>query len=583
MRARIQELLADAVAALIRRGILPEDAEQHTQLERVRNPRHGDFAANIALMMAKNTGRQPRELAEELVRALPASELLAKVEIAGPGFINFFIAPAAYRKVLTEIVQAGKKYGHSDRGRGQKILVEFVSANPTGPLHVGHGRGAAYGDSVARILRASGYRVRREYYVNDAGRQMHILALSVWLRYLELRRERVAFPANGYQGDYVKHIAEKLSCEYGDAFKFSVRTEFSARNFFHKLPRDKESRLDELIVRCQKSLGADSYEKVFAAGLAAMQAEIKRDLQAFGVRFNRWFSERSLVRRDIKRALAALKKGGYIYEEDGAEWFKSTAFGDEKDRAVARADGSHTYFAADIAYHFNKGQRGFDKLLNVFGADHHGYARRISGAFQALGFDAEKLQVRLVQFASLYRDGKKISMSTRGGEFVTLRELCEEVGTDAARFFYAARKNDQHMDFDLALAKKQSADNPVFYIQYAHARICSIFRKLKKKKLAVAAAAPNYELLTAPAEHALMKTLSQFPEVVAHAARDYEPHLLAYYLRELANEFHSYYNAHPFLSSEPKLRAARLGLLQCVKQVIANGLALLGVRAPAKM
>ena len=584
MKPHLKHLLAQAVDELCRQGVLEQGAdalaeEKPIHIERTRNSGHGDFASNLAMVLAKQVGGNPRALAGKLVAALPASALLEKTEIAGAGFINFFLSAGACRAVINDIHQAGKQYGFGTIGAGRTVLVEFVSANPTGPLHVGHGRGAAYGDAVVRLLCAAGYEAHGEYYVNDAGRQMDILAVSVWLRYLELcgRANQVEFPANAYRGDYVGELATDLHRKHGDA----LVTDAS----FANLPEDPEARIDALIERCKSSLGKTAYHILFDHGCDTLVEQIRADLLQFGVRFDRWFSERSLLEGgDIKRAIATLEKNGHIYEKDRATWFRAQDFGDEKDRAVLRGDGSHTYFASDIAYHFNKAERGFDVLLNVFGADHHGYAGRVKASFEALGFARERLQVRLVQFAVLYRGGKKIPMSTRAGEFVTLRELREEVGVDAARFFYVSRKNDQHMDFDLDLAKAQSADNPVYYIQYAHARICSVFRQLPEKNIpSRREVAPDYELLVEPGEFELMKTLLRFPEVVEQAAVGYEPHLLAYYLRDLANDFHAYYNAHPFLSSEANLRLARLGLIDATRQVIANGLDLLGVGAPQKM
>ena len=584
MKQHLKHLLTQAVGELCRQGTLGEGAEERVHIERPRNPRQGDFASNLAMVLAKQAGVEPRALAGELIAALPASELLEKTEIAGPGFINFFLSRAAFRAVIGEVREAGEKYGcgtGDGPGTGRKALVEFVSANPTGPLHVGHGRGAAYGDAVARLLSAAGFEVRREYYVNDAGRQMDILALSVWLRYLALCGEEFEFPSNGYRGDYVRDLAAGLHREHGDALRAG------AAGLIADLPEDAEARIDALIDRCKTALGQAAYRTVFDHGCATLVAHIRADLLEFGVRFDNWFSERALLEGgDIARALATLADHGHTYKKDGATWFKATEFGDGKDRAVLRANGTHTYFASDIAYHFNKGERGFDLILNVFGADHHGYAGRIKASFEALGFARERLQVRLVQFAALYRGGQKVQMSTRAGEFVTLRELREEVGVDAARFFYVSRKNDQHLDFDLDLAKAQSADNPVYYIQYAHARICSVFRQLPEKNIPapdVDGAAPDYDLLVEPGEFELMRTLSRFPEVVEAAAVGFEPHLLAYYLRDLANDFHAYYNAHPFLSSEAGVRGARLGLIDATRQVIANGLALLGVGAPAQM
>lgn len=584
MKQHLKQLLAQAAGELCRQGVLAPGADAHVHIERTRNPRHGDFASNLAMVLAKQAGVEPRALAGKLNAALPASALVEKTEIAGPGFLNFFISDAACRAVIDDIRRAGKSYGCGNFGGGRKILVEFVSANPTGPLHVGHGRGAAFGDAVARVLCAAGYQAQREYYVNDAGRQVDILALSVWLRYLALCGEAAAgraanFPSNAYQGGYIRDLAAGLHRRHGEAFRHD------AGALFARLPEDPEARIDALIGRCKSQLGARAYRTVFDHGCGALVEDIRRDLLEFGVRFDHWFSERSLLESgDIERAVETLAQNGHIYEKDGVRWFKATDFGDEKDRAVVRANGSHTYFASDIAYHFNKAGRGFDQILDVLGADHHGYANRIKASFEALGFERDSLQVLLVQFTVLYRGGKKVSMSTRGGDFVTLRALREEVGNDAARFFYVSRKNDQHMDFDLDLAKAQSSDNPVYYIQYAHARICSVFRQLSEKKLPAAdEATPDYELLVEPGEFDLMRALSRFPEVVEQAASEFQPHLIAYYLRALANDFHAYYNAHPFLSSEAGLRHARLGLIDATRQALANGLELLGVGAPSVM
>jgi len=574
--------LRRAADALRAGGVLPAavvDAAA-AQVQRARDAKHGDFASNLALVLAKAAGAAPRELAARLVAALPASDVVEKVEIAGPGFINFHIKPAAWLRVIQDIRAAGEAYGHGDLGRGRTALVEFVSANPTGPLHVGHGRGAAFGDAVARLLAAVGYAASREYYINDGGRQMDILALSVWLRYLEAGAagdgDAVArnFPANAYRGGYVRDLAAELRERRGDAFTVTID------DLFADLPADVEQRIDALVAKCKVALG-DGYRILFDHACEAQVSQIRADLKLFGVEFDAWFSERALLDGGaIDRAIDALTERGHIYKKDGAMWFRATDFGDEKDRAVRRADASHTYFAADIAYHFNKAARGFDLLLDVFGADHHGYAGRVAAAFEAFGFDRARLQFRLVQFATLWRGGVKAPMSTRGGEFVTLRQLIDEVGADAARFFYVSRKNDQHMDFDLDLARAQSADNPVYYIQYAHARICSVLRRDAGDGESDTA---QLQCLTEADEFELLQTLARFPEVVERAAVAFEPHLVAYYLRDLARDFHAYYNAHPFLAAPPAVRAARLQLIDAARQVIANGLSLLGVSAPVKM
>jgi arginyl-tRNA synthetase len=569
-------------------GILPPGTTPTITLDRTRQKDHGDFATNIALILAKAAKLKPRELAEKIVAALPASPEVAKVEIAGPGFINFFLTPAAYQAVVPEILRAGETYGRSDIGAGQNIMVEFVSANPNGPLHVGHGRGAAYGDSLARLLKAAGYSVHTEYYINDAGRQMDILAVSVWLRYLELCGEPVVFPVNGYRGDYVRDIARDLRAQAGEALRQPAKQVFSALPLDEGQGEggDKEVHIDALIERARALLGDDGYARVHAAGLDAMLANIREDLREFGVQYDEWFSEKSLMTSGaVEHAMAVLKERGHLYEKEGALWFRSSAFGDEKDRVVVRENGVTTYFASDIAYHLNKVERGFSHCIDIWGADHHGYVPRVRAALTAMGKEADWLTVLLVQFAILFRGGQKVQMSTRSGSFVTLRELREEVGNDAARFFYVLRKSEQHMDFDLDLAKSQSNDNPVFYIQYAHARICSVFRQLKEKGLSYGGdpKAAQLDLLRESHEENLLNRLARYPEVVEEAARSYEPHQVAYYLRDLATDLHAYYNAHQFLLEEPALREARLTLIDATRQVLGNGLRLLGVSAPESM
>ena len=579
MKQRIASLVARSVEALRGTVSLPDGAEDRIQVDRTRDPAHGDYASNIALVLAKAAGMKPRDLAQRVVEGLPDCTLVEKVDIAGPGFINFTVTRDAWLDLIGQVRSLGGHYGHSEAGAGGRVMVEFVSANPTGPLHVGHGRGAAYGDSLVRVLRAAGYDARSEYYINDAGRQMDILALSVWLRYLELQGEETRFPTGGYRGDYVRDIARSLAGENGDGL---VRP---AASLFDDLPEEADPAMDTLVARCRSLLGDAGFRTVFDHACGVMVADIREDLAEFGVAFDCWFSERSLVTGGaMEKAIRVLEANGHVYEKDGAKWFRATDFGDEKDRVVVRANGAHTYFATDLAYHFDKGERGFDRILDIFGADHHGYVDRIRASFEALGHPREKLDILLVQFAVLYRGGEKVSMSTREGEFVTLRELRGEVGNDAARFFYALRRPEQHMDFDLDLAKSQSADNPVYYIQYAHARICSVFRQLRERGMeTLETAAPNYGLLGESRELELLRTLSRYPEVVASAAASLEPHQVAYYLRDLATDFHTYYNAHPFLGSENDLRLARLGLIDATRQVIANGLDLLGVSAPESM
>ena len=586
MKHHLQQLLTTALTNLRAAGTLECDLPGSIVIERARDKNHGDFASNVALLLAKAARRKPRELAEQVAAALPASAQVAKVEIAGPGFINFFMSADAFAAVVGEVLEAGEAFGRSSVGNGQRVQVEFVSANPTGPLHVGHGRGAAYGATVADLLAAAGFQVHREYYVNDAGRQMDILCTSVWLRYLDLCGEAIAFPANGYKGDYVWDIAATLHRENGDAYRHGAAAVFEEIPADEPDGGDKEVHIDALIARAKTLLGADAYRQVFDTGLNTILGDIRQDLEEFGVAYEEWYSERTLVDSGkVDEAIARLQAAGHVYEQNGALWFRSTAFGDEKDRVVVRDNGVKTYFASDIAYHMEKFQRGFDRVIDVWGADHHGYVPRVKAALSAMGEDPSRLDVLLVQFAILYRGGERAQMSTRSGSFVTLRELRDAAGNDAARFFYVLRKCEQHMDFDLDLAKSQSADNPVYYIQYAHARITSVMRQLAEKGLSYdqAAGLKHLHLLTESHEQELIQALSRYPELVESAALSHEPHQLAHYLRELANGFHTYYNAHQFLVEQGGLRDARLALVNAVGQVIRNALALLGVSAPESM
>ncbi len=586
MKAEIADLVRSALQSLAEEGVLDAAALREPVIERARDPEHGDFATNAALVNSKAAGMKPRELAERVVAALPDAPLLAEVSIAGPGFINFRLAKDAHLAVVPRVLSEGAAYGRSDLGGGRRVQVEFVSANPTGPLHVGHGRGAAYGSVVADLLEAVGFEVHREYYVNDAGRQMDILATSVWLRYLELAGEELAFPSNGYKGDYVWDIAATLHREHGDAYRHPAAGVFEGVPADAPAGGDKEAHIDALIARAKALLGDNRYRYVFELGLNVILDDIREDLALFGVEYQEWYSERSLVESGaVNRCIERLREAGHLYEKGGAWWFRSTDFGDEKDRVVVRDNGQTTYFASDIAYHLEKFERGFERVIDVWGADHHGYVPRVKAALRALGQDPAKLDVLLVQFAVLYEGGQKKQMSTRSGEFVTLRELRKDVGRDAARFFYIMRKCEQHLDFDLDLARSQSNDNPVYYVQYAHARICSVFRQAAGKGLdtTLSAGTANLERLVEPHEQALLKTIARYPEVVQAAAMNEEPHQLTHYLRDLANELHTYYNAHPFLVDDAALRDARLKLISAVRQVLANGLGLIGIGAPEQM
>ncbi len=586
MKGIIQQLISQALTQLAAEGVIPQDAMPEPIIERARDAQHGDFACNIAMMLAKAAKAKPRDLAEKLVTLLPETPMVSRVEIAGPGFINFYLAEDAYHSLIPTILSQGHEFGRSNIGAGKRVQVEFVSANPTGPLHVGHGRGAAYGAVVADLLQAVGFDVHREYYVNDAGRQMDILATSVWLRYLELCDEEIGFPENGYKGDYVWDIAATLHREHGEQYHHTTEEVFQGVPADEPDGGDKELHIDVLIERAKRLLGDNRYRFVFELGLNTILEDIRDDLELFGVKYDEWYSERSITESGaVNKALERLRAAGHIYEKEGALWFRSTEFGDEKDRVVERDNGQTTYFASDIAYHMDKLERGFDRVIDVWGADHHGYVPRVKAALQALGADPSRLDVLLVQFANLYRAGEKVQMSTRSGSFVTLRELRKEVGADAARFFYVMRKCEQHLDFDLDLAKSQSSDNPVYYVQYAHARVCSVLRQAGEKNISldITAGETNLGLLTEAHESQVLKTLSRYPEVVEMAAMSEEPHQLTHYLRELANDFHTYYNAHQFLVDDEQVRDARIKLILAVRQTLKNGLNLLGVSAPDSM
>ena len=583
MKPRLHQLIARALTELRDAGSLPIDSLPEIHVEPPRHEAHGDLSTNVAMLLAKPCRRPPLEIAKLLAGRLVAPGFIEKVDVAPPGFINFFLNSGAVLDVLPQVLEAGPQFGTSDAGAGRRVQVEFVSANPTGPLHVGHGRGAAYGAVLANLLSAVGYEVCREYYVNDAGRQMDILALSVWVRYLELCNRRIALPRNCYQGEYVRDIASALHAAHGNRFDHGDVAGFPAPAASDE---DVEAVVDASIDYCRRTLGEAEYRTLHAFGCQSILDGIKLDLADFGVEFDSWYSERSLVDQGLfGKALDALRASGYMYTKDGAEWFRSSALGDEKDRVVVRDNGIPTYFASDIAYHADKFDRGFEEVINVWGADHHGYIPRVKAALKALGQPDDKLEILLVQFATLYRGGEKVQMSTRSGEFVTLRQLFEDVGRDAARFYYITRRSDQHLDFDLDLAKTQSQDNLVYYVQYAHARICSVFRQLAQsgqhydERAALAAVGR----LTEKREHALAGLIARYPEVVATAAGQREPHLVANYLKDLATDFHGFYNTHKIMVEDTALRDARLALARAVQTVLANGLGLLGVSAPTEM
>lgn len=585
MKQQLEQLLLAAVRGLPA-GTLPEVPEAAAvSVERTRDPKHGDFATNIALRLAKPARRNPRELAQAIIGALPPNTLVARTEVAGAGFINFFLTASAYGQELAKVHELGDRYGRSDLGRSQRVMLEFVSANPTGPLHVGHGRQAAYGATLANLLNAVGYSVSREYYINDAGRQMDILAVSTWLRYLERGGEPIPFPSNGYRGDYVLPIAEQLRAKVGSEFHHPAAAVLA--NLPADAPAgDKEIYIDAVIERARELIGTTGFTRVLELALERMLADIRDDLEQFGVSFDRWYSERALGDSGaIDRALERLKTQGRLYEKDGATWFRATEFGDEKDRVVVRENGVKTYFASDIAYHLEKRERGFERLIDVLGADHHGYVARVRAGLEAMGEPGDCLEVNLVQFVSLFRGGEKVPMGKREAQFVTLRELREEVGHDACRFFYLMRSHDQPLDFDLELAKSRTNENPVYYIQYAHARVASVMKQLDARGFEYdrEEGLANSAMLSGEHEQAVLNSLTRYPESLEMSAVNRGPHGLVHYLRDLANTLHTYYNAEQFIVPDAKLRNARLALVEAVQQVIRNGLTLLGVSAPESM
>jgi arginyl-tRNA synthetase len=555
IRNRLKEMIAEAIQPLLESQ--DNKAEINIELDIPKIAAHGDYATNAAMGLTRTLKKNPREIASQIVSNINDSDnILQKVEIAGPGFINFFIRPEAWYAVIREILDDPDTYGRQDIGKGKRVQVEFVSANPTGPLHIGHGRGAAIGDVLANILQACGCNVEREYYINDAGNQMETLGRSLYYRYQQEYDPSVEFPDNHYRGDYMRDLAREFNTQEGDRFRGTP--------------------LDEVVT-------------VFTRYAADRILDgIREDLDIFGVRFDEWFSERKLHERDsVRRTIDYLRERGFIYDSEGAVWFKSTAFGDEKDRVVIRANGASTYFAADLAYHLNKFvERGYESVIDIWGADHHGYVDRMRAGVQALGHNKEDLRVVLVQLVNLLRGGVPVAMSTRGGEFVTLREVLDEVGKDATRFIFLTRRTDTPLDFDLEVAKARSNDNPVFYVQYAHARLCSVFEVAGERGIKFDWRSIGKEalgLLQVPKEFELMKMLGEYPEMLSDCARTLEPHYIPYYLHELVSLFHSYYHDNRILSDDPDLTRARLCLAAAVRDVIRNALALLGVAAPQKM
>lgn len=586
MKERLESLLSAALSALKAEGLVPADFAPAIQLERTKDKAHGDWASNLALMSAKAAGKKPREIAEALQARLPQDAAVASTQIAGPGFINFFLSADSRFAVIRQILDNPESFSSPNVGKGEKVLLEFVSANPTGPMHVGHGRGAAYGSALGNLLKATGYDLHREYYINDAGRQADVLAVSVYLRYLEAAGETVRIPSRAYPADYVSVCGKALLDQEGRRF-FRPYAEImdglmeDPEGDGDEIKALKEAHLDALIERIRSLLGAD-YRAVQDFGINAQMRDIRKTLEAFSVEFDTWFSERTLAENGaIRHAIERLRERGHVYEQDGAIWLATSKLGDEKDRVLVRDNGLHTYFAADVAYHLDKLDRGFDTLIDVWGADHHGYIARVRAAIEALTGQGDRFHVALIQFVTL-SSGR---MGKRSGNFVTLQQLIEEAGNDATRFFYLTRSPEQHLEFDIDLARSQTSDNPVYYLQYAHARVASMFRELAQRELAYdqeegLAALP--ELTDAQLDD-LLKRLGGWPEAVANAARNRAPHQLTYVLRDLAQEFHTWYNANRVLVDSSRERNARLTLALSVKQVIGSGLSLLGVSAPEQM
>ena len=581
MKEKIQQSLKGILSNLY--GSSDIDLDQYEiNLQDNKDKEHGDLASNIALILANPLKKNPKDIANEVIQQFVINEDVLKVEVAGPGFINFFLSKNSHGEVLKTILSEKEKYGKI-MPQNKSVLIEYVSSNPTGPLHVGHGRGAVFGSVLSSLLNEAGFEVDEEYYINDFGRQMNILSISLWIRYAQLFDNQIQMIKNGYQGGYLKVIAEKLKKNKGK--EFVINSEITL-NIFDSKDKDDEQFTDHIIDALKSELGNNfNFLRDFA--LQEIIFQIKEDLSNFGVNHNKWFSESSLYQNNnesknkVEETIKNLQSNGFVYQKDDAIWFKSCDFGDDKDRVLKRGNGEYTYFASDVAYHLDKYERGYDRIINIWGSDHHGYIPRVRAAMEASQKDKDKLEVVFIQFANLIREGKKVTMSTRSGEFITLNELIEEVSTEAARFFYINRKADQHLDFDLDLAKEQSKNNPLYYIQYAHARICSVLRKadtnndeLKKS---------NLELLDSDREVELQKMLKQYPAVIERAALSSEPHLICYYLRDLASSFHSYYNSEKFLIKDENLMRSRLFLLCGVKQVVHNGLSILGINAPEEM
>jgi arginyl-tRNA synthetase len=556
MKDTVTDILLRAIAAAKEKGELKLEAQPAITIETPRERNRGDLATTVALTLAKSESKPPRKIAEIITANIKdESGILEKTEIAGPGFINFFFKQDRWKQTLFDIDAAGERYGLKDIGKGEKVLVEFVSANPTGPLHVGHGRGAALGDALANLLAATGYSVTREFYINDAGRQIKLLARSVYSKYRQMHGKDEPFPEDGYHGTYIDDVAASASASQSISLKF----------------------VDAPFEQCANNFAEFSQDE--------MLRDIKTDLESFGVRFDVWFSEKSLLADgSVQKSIAELKERGFAYEQDGALWLRSTAFGDDKDRVIIKKDGEYTYLATDIAYHRNKLGRGFKSLVNIWGADHHGYIPRVQAVIQAFGLPKDSLHVLLVQLVAILRHGQPVPMSKRAGTFVTLRDVVQDVGSDASRFIFLTRRSDSHLDFDLDVAKEQSRENPVYYVQYAHARLASVMREAEARGLALPGRdGVNIELLDLAEEQNIIKALAKYPEVVEDAALAYEPHRLTFYLQELAGLLHNYYFKHRIIAEDAARTGARLFLMRQVKTVLQSALTILGVNAPERM
>lgn len=578
MKQHLEHLFQTALKQMLATGELLA-IPAFVQIEPTKDRLHGDFATNIAMILAKPTQKQPHEIAERIIQMLPSSPCIDKVEIAGPGFINIFVSTQSLNEVVARILHEKENFARSKMGREKRVLVEFVSSIPTGPLHVGHGRLAVFGAVIANLLQEVGFLVFREYYINDVGRQMDVLAVSIWLRYMTICGEEVQFPPNAYHGAYVKTIAQAIYEQHGRAFCVPVQQVFEHMPVELNHPQHDTIYLDTLIKRVKSQLG-EHYPRIIQLGAENIMADIRQDLSEFGIHFDTWISQQALTQREaIHTLLNTLRAAGHVYERQNAIWLQSSQFGDEKDRVLIRANGEATGFAQDAAYHLDKFDRGYDIAINIFGADHYGYVTRMKAAMQAAGIDPERLIHILVQFVTLYRQGKKVPMSTRRGDFITLRQLRTEVGNDATRFFYAMRSSEQPVDFDVDLARAKSMTNPYYYVQYAYTRIVSVFNQLAQRQhhFDEEEGLQHLNLLTTREERQLLHTLARYPDIIVDAALHYSPHLLTNYLRELASDFHVYYNAQHFIIADAQLSQARLALIAATKQVLANGFRLLDI------